>query len=261
MSRLTTRIVEALRAVSGRERPFTSAVILAAGSGSRMGESPVTKQLLPLCGIPVAIRTLLEFDKSEYIDEIILVLREEERSLFEELAVEFKIKKIKAYAIGGQTRQESALSGFEKISPNSQFVAIHDAARCLITEKIIASVLSAAYACGGAAAGHKVTDSAKLADGGGIISETVEREQLWLVQTPQAFKSDLYRAAAYTAKEDGFLGTDDCALVERLGAMIKIVDCGRQSVENIKITKAQDIDFASFILQNREETDTNNEQE
>jgi len=250
MKKITTRVIEVLRAVTGKDRPFTSAVIVAAGSGTRMGKGKGgTKQLLPICGVPVAIRSMLEFDKSDYIDEIVLVAREEERETFKGLALAYGIKKLSAIARGGESRQESVLRGFSKISPKSGFVAVHDAARCLVTADMIAAVVSTAYACGGAAAGCKVHDTAKIADLSGTIADTVDRERLWLAQTPQVFKSDLYRAAAYTAREDGFEATDDCALVERLGAVVRLVDCGP---ENIKITTPRDMDYAEFILELRE---------
>lgn len=249
MSSITSQIIDLLRAVTGWDRPFTSAVIVAAGSGTRMGSgSGTTKQLLELCGTPVAVRSMLEFSESEYIDEIILVAREDEQEKFNELIQMYGIKKVRAIAKGKDSRQKSVLSGFAKISPESKFVAIHDAARCLITKDMIADVVAAAYACGASAAGYKVHDTVKLADGSGHIESTLDREKLWLAQTPQVFKSDLYRAAAYTAMEEEFTATDDCALVERLGAAVKLVDCGP---ENIKITTPRDMDYATFIIEQR----------
>lgn len=248
--KMTGPVIDFLRTLTGREKPFTSAVVVAAGSGTRMADpAGRTKQLIELCGIPVAVRSILAFEASDYIDEIILVVREEEREAFQSLIAEYGIQKVRAIVKGGETRQRSALAGFNKTAPESKFVAIHDAARCLITPDMVGAVVATAYACGAAAAGCRVHDTVKTADSAGRVEATLDRDKLWLAQTPQIFKSDLYRAAAYTALEDDFSATDDCALVERLGQVVKLVDCGP---DNLKITTPQDLRYAAFLLGERE---------
>ena len=107
----------------------------------------------------------------------------------------------------------------------------------------------AAYKYGAATAAHKSTDTVKIADSKGFIDNTVDRNTVWLAQTPQVFKTKLYRAAAYYAKESGFTGTDDCSLVENIKRRVKLVDVGR---DNIKITCPEDIDNAVMIIRKRE---------
>lgn len=228
---------------------FTSAIIAAAGVGSRMGNScKTTKQMEELCGLPIIVRTLTVFEKSEYINEIIIVAKSDEIPMYTEFINKYGFKKISAVTEGGNTRQESVLKGFEKISDKSEFVAIHDGARCLVTEEIIEKVMINAYSRGAATAAAKVSDTVKRSNLSGFISETIDRNEVWLAQTPQAFKTEIYRAAAYTALEEGFLATDDNSLVQRVGFQVKLVECNK---ENIKITTPEDLEYANFILNRR----------
>lgn len=228
---------------------FTSAIIVAAGKGTRMqDESGKTKQHLEICGIPVIVRTLTAFEKCDMIDEIIIVARKEEMSEYDRYKREYGLTKITAVVNGGDTRQESVLRGFEAINDKSEFVAIHDGARCLIRGVDIEAVLRAAYQYGAATAASRATDTVKRADRNSFITETIERENLWLASTPQIFKTEVYRAAAYVAKEDGFTTTDDNALAERVGFSVKLVDVGS---ENIKITTKSDIPVAEAIINRR----------
>ena len=231
---------------TANKKHFTSAVIAAAGSGTRM-ESSTTKQLIELCGIPVVARTLLAFEHSPNIDEIIVAARPDEIPLYREFAEKYKIGKLSAVVAGGETRQESVLRGFEQISDRSEFVAIHDGARCLITIDAIDKVLRAAYSWGAATAASHISDTVKRGGFGDFIEETIDRSSLWRVQTPQVFKTELYRAAAYTAESEGFKATDDNMLVEHIGFRVKLVDCG---TGNIKITTPTDLAVAEVLLRN-----------
>ena len=141
------------------------------------------------------------------------------------------------------------LRGFEKISDRSEFVAIHDGARCLITIDAIDKVLRAAYSWGAATAASHISDTVKRGGFGDFIEDTIDRDSLWRVQTPQVFKTELYRAAAYTAESEGFKATDDNMLVEHIGFRVKLVDCG---TGNIKITTPTDLAVAEVLL--REES-------
>ncbi|MBQ8509089.1 MAG: 2-C-methyl-D-erythritol 4-phosphate cytidylyltransferase [Clostridia bacterium] len=230
---------------------FTSAIIAAAGRGTRMCDgSGKTKQFMELCGMPVIVRTLLAFQECPLINEIIVVALEEEIDSYHRMIAQYGLTKIAAVTAGGDTRQESVLRGFEKISDKSEFVAIHDGARCLITVENITAVLEEAFRKGAATAAAHVSDTVKRADFKGFITETIDRDSLWLAQTPQIFKTDLYRAAAYVAKEVGFSATDDNLLAEHVGFQVKLVDCG---TENIKITTPADLAIAEVILRRREE--------
>ncbi len=228
---------------------FTSAIIAAAGCGSRMQNGTgKTKQLMELCGMPVIVHTIKAFEECEKINEIIIVTRSEEADIYEQYKAKYGFTKISAVVIGGDTRQESVLRGFEAISDKSDFVAIHDGARCLITPEAITAVLDEAFRRGAATAAAKASDTVKRADRNGFIAETIERDSLWMAQTPQVFKTELYRAAAYIAKEEGFVCTDDNSLAEHIGFEVKLVDCG---TENIKITTPIDLAVAEIIMNSR----------
>ena len=141
--------------------------------------------------------------------------------------------------------------GFSEISDNTEFVAIHDGARCLVTSEMIENVCREAYIYRAATAANRVSDTVKRTEKGGFVEETLDRNRIWLAQTPQVFDSNLYRAAAYTAMESGFIGTDDCSLVENIDfKAIRLVECGR---ENIKITTPNDLLLARAILSARKE--------
>lgn len=230
-----------------RRRFFLSAIIVAAGSGSRMGSS-LPKQFISLQKIPVVIRTLLQFEQCEAVSEIIIVARQGETSWYAPYLEKFRLKKIKKIVSGGETRQQSALLGLQAVSDQSRFVAIHDAARCLILPDQIDAVAQQAFQMGAAAAACHAKDTIKLADANGKVAKTLDREYLWQVQTPQIFKTELYRACAYTAKSSGISATDDCSLAESLGFAVQLVDCGYQ---NLKITTLEDLLFAEAILSER----------
>ncbi|MBQ8908253.1 MAG: 2-C-methyl-D-erythritol 4-phosphate cytidylyltransferase [Clostridia bacterium] len=243
------QLCRALRAVNGKFRPRTAAIILAGGEGLRMQtQNGETKQMRYVDGKPVVVHSLLAFERSPYIDEIVLVTRKEEKERIKTWLAEYKIGKVSKIVLGGDTRQKSAENGLDAISPSMKFVAIHDAARCLITPEMIGKVISAAYAHRAASAGAPVTDTVKETDVNGYVLKTPDRATLWAAQTPQVFQTSLYRVAVETAKKASFAATDDNMLVERLGQTVKMVDCGR---ENIKITTPVDLILAEAILENR----------
>ncbi len=243
------KIVGALRAVSGSPHPknFTSAIIAAAGLSERFGGS-VTKQMTTLCDVPVLIHTLRAFEECECIHEIIIVARHDEIPYWESAVREFSITKTARVVVGGETRQLSVIKGLEAISDKSKFVSIADGARCLITPENIKDVCRAAYKYKAATAAHRSTDTVKLADSKGFIDKTVDRDTVWLAQTPQVFKTKLYRAAAYTALKNGYTATDDNSLIEYVKHPVRLVECGAQ---NIKITTFDDMAVAEAIIKKR----------
>lgn len=242
------KITDILRAAAGKPKPFTSAVILAAGQSLRMGGS-IKKQFAPVCGIPAFIRAAQVFDANEYIDEIVIVTAEGDVEKARGLCAEYDIKKLRAVTAGGESRQQSALLGFLKTSSECAYVAIHDGARCLVSGRDIDLVVSSAYSCGAAIASVPVTDTVKQVKGS-IIEKTPDRAALVAAATPQVFRSELYRAAAVTAARDGFEGTDDSSLCERLGVPVRVVETSR---ENIKLTFPSDIIFAEAVIASRGE--------
>ena len=191
----------------------------------------ITKQMTELRGVPLLIHTLRAFEASDCIHEIIIVAKMNEIPAWEKLCREHNITKVSKIVQGGYTRQQSVLCGFEAINKKSKFVAISDGARCLVTPEQIKS------------------DTVKIADKKGFIDTTADRDTVWLAQTPQVFKTNLYRAAAYTALKKGFEATDDNSLVENVGHPIRLVECGAQ---NIKITTREDIAVADGVLAERE---------
>lgn len=231
-----------------KEAKHCTAIIVAGGSGSRMNSGGVTKQMINLGGIPVIVRTIAVFESCKKIKDIIIVAREDEVEAYKAFIKQYSFKKIRCIAKGGKTRQESALNGFKKISEKCDYVAIHDGARCLITAKNIEAVLSGAEKHRAATAAAPVKDTIKIADAAGFVRSTPERSSLWAAQTPQIFKADVYRAAAFYALETGFEATDDNSLTENIGVKVKLVDCG---YENIKITTQEDLYTAEMLLKIR----------
>ncbi len=246
---LHDKIGEVMRAFSGSKHHHTTAIIVAAGNGSRMN-SNVTKQMLDLCGIPVVIRSVIPFEESEYIDEIIIVAREDEVSIYPSLLKKYNIEKVTKIIAGGETRQESVLKGFCEISDETDFIAIHDGARPLITAEQIKKVVLAGFDRRSATAGVKSKDTVKLSALGDFVDRTLDRDKVWIIQTPQVFYADLYRAAISVSEKDNFKATDDCSIVEHAGFTVKLVDCG---YSNIKITSPEDLIFAEAIIKNRED--------
>ena len=244
---LAEQIGGVLRTFSYSAFHRTAAIILAGGSGQRMG-SNTTKQFMTLYDMPVIVHSLLAFDKSEYIDEIVIVAKQEEVDLYDPIIKTYGINKVTAVVAGGDTRQASVACGIEAISQKADFVAIHDGARPLITPEQIKAVVIAAFQNKAATAAAPSKDTPKMVTKNRFIEESVERDKLWLMQTPQIFNADVYRAALYNAKTKGIEATDDSALVSDAGFPVKIVDCG---YENIKITTPVDLKRAEIILSER----------
>lgn len=232
--------------IGGIYSKFNSAIIVAAGSGTRAGGA-TTKQMTELCGLPVIVRTVNIFEKCKFINEIIIVAKKDELNFYDTFTKTYGWKKVRAVVTGGKTRQQSVLNGFKKISDRSEYVYIHDGARCLITEKMIAQVGHAACMHGAAIAACKASDTIKVKDNKKL--STLDREMVWLAQTPQVFMTEMYRAAAYSAIKNKTKVTDDASLCEALGFKVIPVDCTSQ---NIKITTPYDFAIAEAILKFRE---------
>ena len=225
-----------------------AAVILAGGIGSRM-KTDKTKQNIVIRGKTGLERTLKAFCESDLITNIVLVVREEERHDIMSAVMRFPNKPI-SVVVGGSIRSHSARNGFNAAKSNSDFVAIHDCARCLITAEMIDKVVMSAFEHGAATAACTVVDTVKLVNSDGMIEGTLPREKVYRAQTPQVFAVDLYQRALDNVGNDIHTVTDDNMLVELIGAKIACVDLGQG---NIKITTAEDLSFAEFILMNRGE--------
>ncbi len=223
-----------------------AAVILAAGSGTRMNIS-TTKQQLLIAGKTVLRRSLEAFQACPEITSITVVVRDGEQDFAAEQI--FGLDKVNNIVIGGKTRAESARIGFYAIPKNSEYVAIHDAARCLVTPMAISSVIADAVQYGAATASTPSTDTVKIVDGEGFVSDTPERNRVMLAATPQIFKTDMYAKALDLTDSTDVGITDDNMLVERAGYKVFCTDTGK---ENIKITHSGDVEYAEFILRSRE---------
>ncbi len=219
-----------------------SAVIVAAGSGTRMGRD---KLLIDLCGKTTIVRSVEAFKNTGFFDEIILVASEKN---MESISSEMENQSLSddvRIILGGSSRGESSFLGIN--AAKGEYVLIHDAARPLVSAQTIEDTLSACIKSGAAAAGVKSKDTIKQVSPDNTISATVPRESAVLIQTPQGFKrADIL--SAYS--EYGFNETDDCSLMEKMGASIAIVE---GSYENLKLTTAEDVVTAEGILKKRGE--------
>ena len=221
-----------------------SAIIASAGIGSRMG-TELTKQRIVLGGISIIRRTALVFEGCTAVDEIVVAARGEEVDFMKE---ELKdISKLRTVVVGGKTRVESVKNAFFAVSHDTDIIAIHDGARCLITEEQITSVIDAAVKYGAATAVRTVFDTVKRVDGLGFIESTLSRDGLKFAATPQIFTYKLYSEALNKLSCTAEI-TDDNMLVEALGERVFTVDVGE---ENIKVTTPFDLDLAELILRKR----------
>ena len=218
-----------------------SAVIAAGGKGTRMG-SGRNKIFLEIGGESIISRTVGIFEKNPNIFETIIVTGKDDIPECEKLMR--KYKKITVVTEGGSTRQESVYNGLK--FAKGHIIAIHDAARCMVSDEIINAAIEEALKYGAAAPGVLCKDTLKIADDKGFIQSTVDRSRTYQIQTPQVFMEDIIRSAHENGK--GVEATDDCALVEMNGVKVKITE---GSYENIKLTTPEDIIIGEGILKRR----------
>lgn len=222
------------------------AIVPAAGSGRRMGgQHP--KQFLLLGGVPLLVRTLRALARSRVIGGIVVVVPRAAVKLTRRLLTRHRVPRVLAVVPGGRERQESVWMGLQALPSEAELVVVHDGVRPLITGALVRTVVEAAGRFGAAACGLPVRETVKRARGG-IVEATVDREGLWLVQTPQAFGRTLLWEAHEKARRDGFVGTDDAVLVERLGVPVRMVP---GLVDNLKITTPQDLGRARGLVASR----------
>ncbi len=217
-------------------------MIPAAGSGKRMGAG-YNKLFLKLGAQPIFIHTLKVFEDDPACEGIILAVKQEERPEIEAILTRFGISKVRAIVEGGTERQYSVAACI-RAHTEAGIVLVHDAARPFIRRAVIAELVSQANIHGAAIAGVKAKDTMKLAPNG-LVEKTIDREQLWIVQTPQAFQYDVLKKAAEEAEKDHFLGTDEAMLVERMGLPVRMVE---GTYENVKMTTQEDLVFGEILL-------------
>ncbi|MFT5873719.1 MAG: 2-C-methyl-D-erythritol 4-phosphate cytidylyltransferase [Clostridium sp.] len=221
-------------------------IILAAGKGRRMGEH-INKQYLNINNHPILYYTLKAFSESSYIDEIIVVVAEGEMDYCrEEIIKKYNFQKVKDVIIGGKERQHSVLNGLNALS-NCEIVLIHDGARPFINQSIIRNAVIYADLYGATACGVRPKDTIKIKDSSGFSLKSPEREMLFCVQTPQAFRYDLILDCHKRINEAGIRVTDDTMVVEQYGNKVYLYE---GSYNNIKITTPEDLETGRQILEN-----------
>lgn len=223
---------------------MNSAVIVAAGKGTRMGPN-VDKLFLEVSGRPVVAHTWQRFNDAKCVDEIILVVRDGMQSAFAELAQQFKLTKPHRFVVGGAERQDSVWNGLEALSPSAKIVAIQDGARPCITEQLIVATIEAARETGAAVAAQPVTDTIKETADGKTIARNVDRSKLWAVQTPQTFRVEVIRRALSEVRARKLHVTDDTAACELIGQQVRLV---ASATPNPKVTLPADLPYVGLLL-------------
>ena len=210
-----------------------SAIIPAAGSGERFGEE---KQFKLLSGRPLFFHTLKLFLQSDYIDEIIVAVPSANVDSTHRDVLSMSAGKPVKVVSGGTRRQDSVKNGIDVSDSHSTLVCIHDAARPFVTEDLIQRSISACEFADGAVVGIPSKDTVKFSENG-LVKETLDREKIWLAQTPQCFHKNKLLQALYYAETENLTGTDESALMEAMGFSIKLVEGGSN---NFKISTKDD---------------------
>jgi len=222
-----------------------SVIIVAAGSSQRMGFD----KLLALLGDrPVLAHTIDAFERTESVNEIILMARPERVSEFEELVRQNVFRKVRHVISGGERRQDSVRAGLERVSAETTFIAVHDAARPLVTPEQIERVFALARTQGGAALAEPITSTLKRADENCVVTGAVPRENLYAMQTPQIFARDLLDRAYAAVAANNLSVTDEVSAIEHLGEKVVLLP---NEEWNIKITYPRDLLLAQAALARR----------
>jgi len=231
-----------------QQPPFVSAVIAAAGSASRMGG--LDKQTARIGDMPVVAHSIEALSLSGAVSEIVLVCKPEQIPRYYAMARELGLGLVAKVVGGGDTRQDSVFAGIEACSDEAEYYVIHDGARPLAAPEIIGDCVYAATIHGAAAPGVPPKDTVKRVDSRGFVKETLDRDGLVTIQTPQAFAAGLYREAMALARRGGLNFTDDCQLIENCGHKVYVVPGG---YGNIKITTPEDLAVACAMLRLKSE--------
>ncbi len=224
-------------------RPIVCAIVVAAGTSSRMGG--IDKQSLLIGGVPVLVRTLLAFEESQLVDEVVVVTQQEKIPDLARQIREFECGKVTQLVCGGQTRQQSVACGVRACREDVQYYAIHDGARPLVTPGCIDRCIEDAWETGASFPGIPLQDTIKRIDEEGFVASTPSRQGIFCTQTPQVFSAPEYQKAMALAARERREYTDDCQLMESIGHRVHMVP---GEVTNLKITTPQDVPLAQAIL-------------
>ncbi len=240
---------EAISGLEGKmdKNPRTAAIILAGGTGERFGQIG-GKQLVEIAGKPVLTWSAESFDAVGDIGLIVVVCPQDRIDEYLRRAIDpFPFVTPVVIAPAGATRQESAFSGLELVPDDFEYVVLHDGARPLVTPDLIEHTIATVKGnidCDGAVVAHPSVDTLKIVENGVIVG-TPDRTVFWNAQTPQVFRTGIYRRAHSAALSEGFVGTDDSSLIERLGGHILVVEGTR---DNIKLTVPEDYELLSAAV-------------
>jgi len=206
----------------------------------------LSKQYLALGGMPLLVHTLNVFERCPLVDALLVVVPPPDvEAVRTEMLPRWSLKKLAGIVPGGKERQDSVRAGIEALERETELVVIHDAVRPFITVELIENCIRAAAEEGAATVGVPVKDTVKEVGADGRVMRTCDRNLLWLTQTPQAFRRDIIENAHRAAVRDGYRGTDDTSLVERLGIAVRMI---RGDYGNIKITTPEDLVIAEALL-------------
>lgn len=219
-------------------------IIAAAGQGKRLGLKQ-NKILFELAGKPMLIYSVERFRKFTWVEEIVVVVHEEEVDLIRQLLKLYQLDRRTEVVIGGSERQDSIANGLAAVT--SDYVMVHDAARPFVSDNLIKRLYERLYDVDAVIPGVPVVDTIKLVDKYRRVIQTLNRDQLWAIQTPQAFSCRLLIEAYERARLEGFIGTDDSSLVENIGVDVEVITGDER---NLKITTAADLVHAEKILNN-----------
>ena len=224
------------------------AIIVAAGEGKRMNKK-ANKAFIELLGMPIIYLAIKPFEDCALVDEIIIVARKSDVKKIFKMRDSFGLNKIKKIVNGGKERQDSVYNGLVSIknAADGDIIIVHNGCNPMVREIEIEDCINASRECGAAAAGFKLKDTLKKAKNG-IVEKTIERADVYQMQTPQALKYGLFSQAYRNARKKKIKATDDVSLAEAIGAKVRIVPC---SYENIKITTQDDLAIAEGILMKR----------
>lgn len=233
------------KSASGR-RSLKAGVVLVAGGRSLRFGGKIPKQFLPLLGKPLLRWSFERFQESPLVSEVAVVLPKEFVEDFRLRLSRWPIRKLTQIVAGGRERFDSVRAGLEALSPRCRYAVVHDAARPLVSLDMIARTLRAARASGAAIAAVPVKDTVKWEGRNGVIGKTLDRNRLWLAQTPQVFQTDWLKRAF--RKFSGSPLTDESQLFERMGKRVRLV---LGSYENLKVTTPEDWIMAEALLKKR----------
>lgn len=210
----------------------------------RMGPG-VDKLFIELAGKPVLAHTWERFERTDCVDEIIVVVREEQLERVGYLPSRFGFAKPHRIVVGGPHRQDSVWNGLQVLAPQTEVVAIQDAARPCTPIELIEATVEAARETGAAVAAQAVTDTIKESADGRFVERTLDRTRLWAVQTPQTFRVEVIQRAIAEARRRGLVFTDDTTACELIGQPVRLVVCERP---NPKLTRPEDLPFIELLL-------------